>query len=158
MDVRVERDVQAPPAAVARVMFDPDQDPRWIGGAKLVERLTPGPLGPGSRVRRHGGFLGRKFSWITEIAALEPDRHLRMTIVTGPLRGDVAYDISPSGAGSRVSLHNRGQSRFAMPLMSWFVRRSLTADLARLAALIERPPGVTRRPGPAAPPSPSAPV
>ena len=138
MDVLVERAIPADAAAVARIMFDPDSDPQWIGGARSVERLTPGPIGVGSRVRRHGAFLGRRFSWVTEVTDMEPDRRLDMSFVEGPMKGGVSYLIRPSPDGSVVAIRNCGRSKVPLPGMGWLVKRSVAADIRRLAALVER--------------------
>lgn len=137
MDVLVERKIPAEAAAVARIMFDPEYDPLWIGGARSAERLTPGPIGVGSRVRRHGGFLGRRFSWVTEVTGLEAERHLDMIFVEGPMTGGVIYLIRPLPDGSFVAIRNYGQSKVPVPGMSWLVKRSVAADLRRLATFVE---------------------
>ncbi len=136
MDVVAERLVRALPTAVARVMFDPANDPRWIGGAKSVEPWG-GAIAVGVRVRRHGGFLGRTFSWVTQVTTLEPDHRLAMDIVEGPMSGAVTYTIEPAPGGSRVAIRNAGQSSFSVPGMAWMLRKSVEGDLKRLAALVE---------------------
>jgi uncharacterized protein YndB with AHSA1/START domain len=138
MDIMVERRIAAPPEAVAAVMFDADHDPAWIGGAEAVRKLTPGPLGVGSRVRRDGGFLGRKFHWVTEVTGYEPDRRLDMAFMQGPMKGGVTYEIEPDGMGSRVSIRNHGGASFSVPGMGWMMRNSVAKDLQRLAVLVER--------------------
>ena len=137
MDIRVERTMKAWPAAVARVMFAAENDPQWIGGARSVEPLTPGPLALGSRVRRQGGFLGRKFSWVTEVTALEPERRVEMAFLEGPMRGAVTYEIHPAEGGSRVSVRNHGGANFSIPGMAWMLKRAVAKDLERLAGLVE---------------------
>jgi hypothetical protein len=132
MDVLVERKIPADAAAVARIMFD--NDPRWIGGAQSVERLRPGPIGVGSRIRRRGKIHGCNFSWVT---GLEPDRRLDMTFVEGPMKGGVSYLIEPAADGARVAIRNHGQSKIPLPGMGWLVKRSVAADLKRLATLVE---------------------
>jgi hypothetical protein len=142
VDVEVSMPMRATPAAVASVMFDPDRDPEWIGGARSVERLSAEPLVPGGRTRRHGGFLGREFSWVTEVLEHVPERLLRMRFVEGPMSGEVCYRIEPIEGGSKVSIRNRGGSSFTLPGMSWILRRSVARDLERLADLVNaRPSG-----------------
>ena len=117
-------------------MFDPLRDPEWIGGAKLVDPPHNEPTAMGSRVTRHGGFLGRKFSWTTQVVGHQPDHLLKMEFVAGPMKGgDVTYRIEPEGSGSRVSIRNRGPGP---QLMAWFVKRSVGKDLERLTRIIER--------------------
>lgn len=137
MDVLVELTIDEAPAAIARIMFDTDNDPQWIGGAQSVERLTPGPIGIGSRVRRRGKVHGCSFSWVTEVTGLEPDRRLDMAFVEGPMKGGVSYLIEPAPEGARVAIRNHGTTRIPLPGMAWMVRRSVAADLKRLKALVE---------------------
>jgi uncharacterized protein YndB with AHSA1/START domain len=136
MDILVERTIHAAPEEVARIMFDPDNDPQWISGARSVERLTPGPMGVGTRVRHEGGFLGRKFSWVTEITALEPETRLEMNIVDGPIHGEVSYEVRPTAGGAIAAVHNRGGSNLPLPGMAWMVKRAVNEDLRRLAKLV----------------------
>lgn len=138
MDIRVERTMKAAPAAVARVMFAAENDPQWIGGARSVEVLTPGPLAMGTRVRRQGGFLGRKFSWVTEVTALAPERRVEMAFLEGPMRGAVTSEIHPTDDGSRVSIRNHGGANVSMPGIAWMLKRLVAKDLERLAGLVER--------------------
>ena len=136
MDVIASRKMAARPEQVAAVMFDPARDVEWIGGAKRVDLPSDDPTKPGTRVRRHGGFMGKSFSWETEVVEHEADRLLRMHFIDGPMKGgEVTYRIEPDGEGSRVSIRNIGP---ALPGMGWFVRRSVAKDLERLASLMER--------------------
>ena len=80
MDVQVSKHMGAAPAAIASIMFDPQRDPEWIGGARAVERLDSDPHEIGARVRRTGGFLGRKFSWVTELLEFKPVAHEAIVI------------------------------------------------------------------------------
>ena len=117
-------------------MFDPERDPEWIGGAKSVEPPKGDPSKVGARVTRHGGFMGKKFSWTTEVAGHDPDHLLHMNFVAGPMKGGtVTYRIEPEGAASRVSIRNTGPGP---QIMGWFVKRSVGKDLDRLAKLVMR--------------------
>lgn len=125
------------PEKVASIMFDPAHDPDWIGGAKSVEAPSGDPTAVGARVTRHGGFMGRRFSWQTEVADFKPNRLLRMRFIEGPMKGgDVTYTIEPEGDGSRVSIRNTGPGP---QIMGWFVKRSVGKDLDRLARLVRGP-------------------
>jgi uncharacterized protein YndB with AHSA1/START domain len=136
VDVTASRTIAAKPGQVAAVMFDPRRDPEWIGGAKSVEPPKGDPTKSGARVTRHGGFLGRKFSWTTEVQGSEPDHLLHMSFIAGPMKGGtVTYRIDPDGASSRVSIRNTGPGP---GFIGWFVRRSVAKDLDRLASIVER--------------------
>lgn len=137
VDVTVTRDFVAPPEKVAAVMFDSTRDAEWIGGARRAEPLGPEPYGPGHRVKRTGGFLGRSFSWVTEIVRYEPGRRVEMKYVAGPFKGGVDYGIAPHGSGSRVTVRNYGEASFAFPFMGAMMRMSVGGDLKRLQALVD---------------------
>jgi uncharacterized protein YndB with AHSA1/START domain len=138
VDISVERSIDAPPGSVAAVMFDAANDPLWMGGAKTVRKLTAEPLRVGSRVRRDGGFLGRRFHWVTEVVAFEPCRRLEMAFVEGPMRGRVSYEIRPEDGRSRVVIRNHGAASFVVPGIAWMLRKSVAKDLARLSQLVLR--------------------
>ena len=138
LDVTVSQTVAAPPEKVAAVLFDPTRDPEWIGGARQSEIVTAGmPYGVGFRVRRTGAFLGRRFSWVTEIAEYVPDRTTRMKYVSGPFQGGVDYSISPNATGSVVTIRNYGAASFSFPFMATMMRMSVAGDLKRLKAIVE---------------------
>jgi uncharacterized protein YndB with AHSA1/START domain len=137
VDVTVKTEIAAPPERVAAVMFDPERDAQWIGGARRAQKLTPGPYGLGTKVRRDGAFLGRSFSWTTEVTEFTPGRLVRMKHIAGPFKGGVDYSIEPRGGGSEVTIHNYGEASFWFPFMATMMRASVASDLRRLKQLVE---------------------
>jgi carbon monoxide dehydrogenase subunit G len=137
VDVTVKTEIDAPPEKVAAIMFDAERDPQWIGGAKKAQKLTPGPYGVGTKVRREGAFLGRSFSWTTEVTELTSERLVRMKHIAGPFKGGVDYSIEPKGRGSDVTIRNYGEASFWFPFMATMMRASVRGDLGRLKALVE---------------------
>jgi hypothetical protein len=137
VDVTVRSTIAAAAADVAAIMFDPNRDPEWIGGAQRVEVIGPLPYGIGTRVRRHGAFLGRSFAWMTEVTEYEAGRLVRMKHVSGPFTGGVDYSISPAGEGSEVVIRNYGKASFWFPFMAAMMKASVQADLKRLGGLLE---------------------
>jgi hypothetical protein len=138
VDVTVSQKIDAAPERVAAVLFDPSCDAEWIGGAKKAEILTAElPYGPGYRVRRTGAFLGKRFSWVTEIAEYEPNRLTRMKHVAGPFEGGVDYTVAPSDRGSLVTIRNYGAASFSFPFMATMMRMSVASDLRRLKRIVE---------------------
>ena len=139
-NIVVQQKIDRPPAMVARVMFDPANEPRWIDGAKRVDPVEQSATQIGTRVKRHGAFWGRDFSWVSETAAYEADRKLVLKYVEGPMTGDVTYEITPDGNGSNITLRNNTASVIEMPGASTFLKRTLQSDLGRLKKLVERQP------------------
>jgi carbon monoxide dehydrogenase subunit G len=137
VDVTVSQQIDASAEQVAAVLFDSRRDPEWIGGAKAAEPIGERPYGVGYRVKRIGAFLGRKFSWTTEITEYEPNRRVRMKHIAGPFEGGVDYAVAPSGQGSRVTIRNYGKASFSFPFMATMMRMSVAGDLRRLKAVVE---------------------
>jgi hypothetical protein len=143
LDVTATADIEASPAEVAAVQFDPARDPEWIGGVDRVELVTPPPIRQGSQVRRLGGFLGRPIVWLMDVVAFEPDRLVAMHALESPFPMDVDYRLEPldGGLGTRASIRIRGEGRgmYGLPgwLMSPMVRRSVQGDLKRLKRIVE---------------------
>jgi hypothetical protein len=144
LDVTATVDIKATAATVAAVQFDPDRDPEWIGGVDRVERVTSGPIGEGSRVRRLGGFLGRPIVWLMHVVAFEPDRLVAMHAIESPFPMDVDYRLQPLGDGrhTRASIRIRGEARGMYGMPGWLagpmVKRSVEGDLKRLKSIVER--------------------
>ncbi|HEY8950289.1 MAG TPA: SRPBCC family protein [Rhizomicrobium sp.] len=138
-EIVVKQKIDRPPVAVAKIMFDPGNDTKWIDGAKKVEAFDGDATAIGMRVKRHGAFWGRDFAWVTETTAHEPDAKFAFKYVEGPMTGEVTYSIAPDGTGSTVTIHHTGAT-LAMPGAEAFVKRTLQSDLGRLKKLVERQP------------------
>lgn len=137
LDIVVKQKIGRPPAAVARVMFDPANDTKWIDGAKKVEAFDGRATAIGTRVKRHGAFWGRDFAWVTESTAHEPDAKFAFKYIEGPMTGEVTYSIAPEGNGSTVTIRHAGAT-LVMPGAEAFLKRTLQSDLGRLKKLVER--------------------
>jgi len=135
LEVSVSRAIAADAERVAALMFDANKDAYWVGGIRHSEILTQGSLAVGSKVRHDGGFLWKKFSWVTEIVALEPGRTMAMKFLSGPFKGGVTYSVAADGPGCTASIEITGKASFAAPFMALMMRRSLRADLGRLQKL-----------------------
>jgi uncharacterized membrane protein len=141
IDLTVETEIAAAPADVAAVMFDPQREPEWMSAIKQVE-IVDAALRPGARVRRTASFMGRAIGWTTEVEAVHFPHVLKLKIAEGPFTGTVSYQIQRSAGGSMVRIHNQGQTTMLGFLPASLVeapmRSALTADLARLKAIVEK--------------------
>jgi carbon monoxide dehydrogenase subunit G len=147
IDVTARADINAPPATVANIQFDPKRDAEWIGGVDRVELVTDPPTAVGSQVRRLGGFMGRPIEWLMRVEEFEPERHVGMHALQAPFPMDVDYRLEPidDGRRTRASIRIRGDAAgmygaMPGPLMGWMVRRSVQGDLKRLKRIVESDP------------------
>jgi uncharacterized protein YndB with AHSA1/START domain len=133
--------IARPVAEVFAVLTDPETTSRWSSATIEEHWTTPPPLRIGSR--RHAttrmGILRAHNE--TEIVELEPNRHWKMTSVSGPRFSQEATFTEVPGATRvdwvlTVDLGRVGNVLLA-PASLWMVGRQLAEDLARLKALME---------------------
>lgn len=121
-------------------MFDPANDLSWTGGITSSRPARPGPLTEGATVERTARFLGRTFRYGYVVTRHEPDRLVELR-VDRPFPMLVRYELQDAPEGTLVAIHAAGTpGRFfgwATPLMARQVRKSITADLGRLRAVLE---------------------
>jgi hypothetical protein len=143
LDVTASEWIDAPPAVVASVQFDPQRDPEWIGGVQRSGVSAP-PIRVGSEVRRLGRFLGRPIEWIMQVRRFEPERLVAMHALKSPFPMDVDYVLEPiaGGQATQASIRIRGEGRGMYGMPGWLagpiVRRSVQSDLSRLKQIVER--------------------
>jgi hypothetical protein len=142
LDVTAETRISRPPDEVAVYLFDPVNDPVWIGGIREARLLGDPPIAVGSRVARLASFLGRRIRYVNEVVELEPARRLRMHSISAPFPMDIEYSLSDDGAGGTV-FRNRvrggasGFLRIATPIQAPLVRRAIQRDAERLRDVLE---------------------
>lgn len=136
-DIVASVKIDRAPEIVARIMFDPANDTKWIDGAKKVEPFDGDATALGTRVKRHGAFWGRAFTWTTETIAHEPDRLLALQYVEGPMTGQATYELAADGTGTKVTIRHQGAT-LSMPGTATMLKQTLQGDLGRLKRLVER--------------------
>jgi len=143
VDVQVETTIDRPPSEVAAYAGDPSNAPEWYANIRSVEWHTAPPVAVGSRMEFVAQFLGRRLAYTYEVVELTGSR-LVMRTADGPFPMETTYTWSPAGAGTRMTLRNRGNpsgfARIGAPVMERAMRRATAKDLARLKALVESRP------------------
>jgi hypothetical protein len=136
MHIFVEHTIYASPEEVAVIMFDPDREGEWMSKGSKAERLTPGPLAVGSRVRHEVGVLGWSLSFITEVTGFEPGRTLEMKIVEASDQGAIIYQVVPTSGGAIASIHVEDESMARFPHSVWARKKQAEENLAHLARAV----------------------
>jgi uncharacterized protein YndB with AHSA1/START domain len=134
-------DVARPVGDVFAYVTDPATLTEWQGSAG-VERLTPGPIGPGTRLREVRALLGRRVESITEVTAYEPDRRFAVRIVSGPAPVADRWSFEPVPGGTRLHFSTRGRAAPALrplePLLAIVLERRRRGHHRRLRQALER--------------------
>jgi len=95
--------VAASPDSVFRVISDVEAQPRWTPEITKVERLPDNAGRPAYR-ENFGGFEA-----MTVITESVPDTRLVKEILpTGPFYGTWTWELVPDGAGTRLTITERG--------------------------------------------------
>jgi hypothetical protein len=140
VDVRPEVLIRRPRSEVAAFMFDPANDLAWTGGITSSTPTQPGQLTQGATVEREAKFLGRTFTYGYVVSDHEPDRLVELA-VEKPFPMTVRYELADADGGTIVTIHANGTPgrffRWATPIMSRQVRKSIQDDLHRLRAALE---------------------
>jgi hypothetical protein len=140
IDVHTEVLIRRSPAQVAAFMFEPRNDKLWTTGVVECRPLTEGPLRAGSRVERIAKFLGRQFGYQYEVTDAQSEHFVEMR-VEEPFPMRIRYQLEGTPEGTRTSIRAQGDAsgffRLAAPVLSFMVRRNITADLELLKKHLE---------------------
>jgi polyketide cyclase/dehydrase/lipid transport protein len=109
-------DVPAPPQLVWPVMADLERWPEWTPSVSRVRKLSPGPLGVGSRVRIHQPKLPPAL-W--RVAEVEPNSGFTSVSTAPGVRVTARHIAEPTADGCRVTLSIRYEGLFGPLLARW---------------------------------------
>ncbi|MFL6107176.1 MAG: SRPBCC family protein [Marmoricola sp.] len=141
VDVQVQTVIDRPRELVAAYAGDPSNAPEWYVNIRSVLWQTDPPVQVGSRMDFVAQFLGRRIAYTYEVAELVPGERLVMRTANGPFPMETTYTWAEAGAGTRMTLTNRGEpsgfARLTAPMMETAMRRATTKDLARLKQILE---------------------
>lgn len=122
--------VNRPPEAVFDYLTEPSNLAHWQTSKTLVEQLTEGPPGLGTRVReRTKPPHGREFEMVVEFTVFDRPRHVHVHIVEGPFPVDAIYRFEAEGDGTRVHFHTEGSFRGAARLLEPIAARMLARQM-----------------------------
>ena len=138
-EVRIARPLQQ----VWDYIVDPANDLSWIRALSDARRLTPDPIGLGTRVKRTASMMGRKIRYTTEVIGYEPGAKFEMNTIAGPAM-HVTYLFEVAGDETIVRIRNQGGKglmfRLFGPLIGRMVKGRVDGDLAALKGVLESPP------------------
>ncbi len=135
-------EIDAIPADVAKIMFDPNNDIRWMGGIHEVRKIDSLPLKEGSTVHRIAGFAGKKIDYILEVVRVIPDHLLEFETTKSPFPMNIIYQISDfENNKSLAQITLKGSSKgflmFLDRLSTIMVSQNLKGDLRHLRDMVE---------------------
>ncbi len=151
-DVAVQAVFDARPEAVAAVMFDISEQPRWMDSIVRTVLETPGLLRKGSVIRQTLRVSGQDLIAKLVVVELVPYERLLLQVIVRHAELFDLFEVQPHDGGSIVTYSGRHQlSRLNAVLTGWrlpTLRRSFaarrTANLERLRTIVHPAP-IARR-------------
>jgi hypothetical protein len=151
-DVEVQSVFDAAPEAVAAVMFDISEQPRWMDSIIGTVLETPGLLRKGSVIRQTLRVSGQDLVAKLVVVELVPYERLLLQVIVKHAELFDLFDVQPHPQGSLVTYSGRHQlSRLNAVLTGWrlwSLRRRFAerrkANLERLRIIV-RPAPLARR-------------
>jgi hypothetical protein len=142
----LSRVFQAPVAEVFAAFTDVENLPKRVSGIVRVEKLTPGPVGPGTKFKETRVMFRREASETFEFTAYEPHTRFELTAVSCGAEYRFAHELAPEPAGGTrvdVAFATRAVSFWAKLftplayLMLGPMKKCVVRDMDDLRAAIE---------------------
>jgi uncharacterized protein YndB with AHSA1/START domain len=147
VSVEIDTHIARPPSEVFEALTDVERYPEWLiaSGIVGVERLDPGPLAVGSRLRIRQTVAGRSTILDGSVSALVPAAAfgLRAKDADG-VAIEIDAELAPDGAATRLrwSLRLKLPLRFRMfeSMVAPQAKRAAALDLEALKRRLESAP------------------
>jgi len=135
--------IDRPVAEVFAFVADQTNAHTWQQGIVGVRRLTPDPIGVGTRHEVVRKFLGRELPLTNEYVRYDPNELVTFTATSGPTAFDVSYLTESAPGGTRLTCQMRMDQRGVFRLTDTIVRRAMkrdfTAAFRTLKGMLESP-------------------
>ena len=133
--------INRPVEDVFAAVRDVAKSPLWSPGLLEVQRTSEDPLEVGGTMVYVGTFLGRRFESPVTCTTLIENKQLTTTTTGGPYFLEVDQQLEPDGAGTKLTVHCKGESRgffkLAEPLVIRLTQRQFDTGNSNLKALLE---------------------
>ena len=142
-DIVIDRPIDVVFDYVADQSNEPRYNPRMV----RAEKITPGPVGKGTRFRSAVASMGRTAEMLIEITSY--DRPHRFASATTMLQADISYTLTFEPAASGTRMRWSGQVRLKKafkllgPLIAWRGRHQEQRIWASLKQHLEAAPAQT---------------
>jgi uncharacterized protein YndB with AHSA1/START domain len=135
VSVEIETRIDRSPADVFAALLDVEHYPDWLiaSGIVRVERLDPGPLASGSRLRIGQTVAGRSTVLVGSVTDLAPEKRFGLR---GTDKDGVTIEIDAALAPDATATRLRWSLRLKLPLR-YRMFESMVAPQAKRAAALD---------------------
>jgi len=112
----------------------------WDDAITEMTKLTPGPLGVGTRGREVRSFGGKQAAEFEVTELVEPNR-FAFRNTSGPFAVERAYELHATPSGTRLvfsfRMRPKGPTKVLFPLLRSKVASQVRANIGRIPGLVE---------------------
>lgn len=141
--VRIDGEIviDRPAAEVFDFVVDERNEPSYNPRIARAEKLSPGPIGRGTRFRAESAAVGRTVEMMIEITAYERPRRFDSAIrmAAADIQGGLRFDPLPAGTRMRWAweVRLRGGYKLLRPIIAYAGRRQEQATWASLKRYLD---------------------
>ena len=133
--------IGCPVGEVFAAVQDVAKTPLWNPGLSQVQRTSEGPLGVGATMVYVGTFLGRRYESPVACTGFAENKQFATATTGGPFHLEVDQTLESAGAGTKLVIHcradSRGFFRLAEPLVIRLTKRQAETAAGNLKTLLE---------------------
>jgi hypothetical protein len=137
--------IAAPPAAVFDLFADIPHAAGRIKAIKMIDMLTPGPVGVGTRFKETRVMFGKDCTEEMQVTAFDPGRGYEVTCQSCGAEYRTVFRFTPEGSGTRVDAEFRTRALSLMAklmvplgwLMVGMMKKCVDQDLEDLKKVAE---------------------
>jgi hypothetical protein len=141
--IRGSIEIACPVEVVFATVADQTQEPRYNPRMLRSEKVTPGPVGAGTRYRAVARMAGRELPMTIETMEYQPPHHLGVLSSVNGTVIDGTMDFAPCPGGTRMSwdweVFEQDGARVLAPLVLFLGRRQERRVWSGLKRHLERP-------------------
>ena len=144
--VKVEHSIEInkPVEQVWNFLTDFQNTPKWDIGVLETRQTSEGPAGKGTTFQNTGPFLGRNSVREYMVTEYEPNKKVRVTLVTPDKfirQAEVSYTFEPAKNGTKLTftggIEFSGFFKLVQPMLLQRAKRNGQGDLGNLKRLME---------------------
>ncbi|MGH2582963.1 MAG: SRPBCC family protein [Anaerolineales bacterium] len=133
--------INKPPKEVFDILANPENGAKLVDNIKESKKITPGPLGVGTRFLETRVVNGKEGQVEIEVTAYEPTKHVAIKSEASGIKVEYHYHLQPENTGTRVrwvcELEAGGLRKMMLPMIAGIMKKEDGDHLQKLKQVME---------------------
>ena len=133
--------INRPVEEVFEFLSDVGNWPQWNSTMSEAEQTSEDPVAVGATARGVSEFLGQRIEWTSEVTEYEPNRKVKLRIISGPMLMEQSLTFEPVEGATRLTMAGEGEFgglfKLAQPVVNRSMKKQSEANLANLKDILE---------------------